>query len=194
MAKITLRKAAQISSSISTYIRKNAANLHYSFELVSNMNASDAFDKFNKKNFETTSTQFELSSINAKLRTKIGTENNNAGVNSLLSELGSINEQLVIVNGLLSSKTLAAEPAAIARVYTERYNKYVTQTASVYGQSDSLTGVSIDPSFVSYLETMLKKLNKRKIEINDNLIVINTTNFVDIDDVEFAFLENLGIV
>lgn len=187
--KVTLRKASQIVSQIENWKKDNIMTPAV---LLTKASVSDAESFLNKgrDSFLTyTNNVIVLHEISYKIKNSVGRVNSSVGINDRVGELNSIENTMKFIN---SFKGFIAKPTDFET--TIEMFKNLKQDTTQDWRYSGLDANFVDASLAENLKKVLSQCKKRKNKISDELLALNSSNHIDIDDNDYLILESLDIV
>lgn len=187
--KVTLRKAAQIISQIQNWKNENTVTPGVILNKSTVTDAQEFLNAGANKFSQFFQNTLELNAISCRIKNAVGVCNTQVGVTERVGELNAVETSIKFIN---TYRKWADAPTNIQQI-----NQLFVQIQADPNQDWRYSG--IDTSFVTdsmadTMKTQLSSLKKRKNTISDELVALNSSNHIEINDTDYAFLESLDIV
>lgn len=187
--KVTLRKAAQIISQIQNWKTENSVTPGV---MLSKNTVTDArsFLAAGAAKFTLfTENILRLNTITYQIKNAVGVKNTSVGITERVGELNGVETSIKFIN---TYRKWMEQPANIDQT-VQLFLEMQTDTNQDWRYS-SVESSFVDANTADTLKNRLSMLKKRKNVISDELVALNSSNHIDIDDTDYAFLESLDIV
>lgn len=193
--KITLRKAHALQLSIMQAFNESGLNpmgvlKRYEDPAKVVADASAVYQA-------TAAKQRELLAIYYDIRGAVATANGDTEINATLTEMALIDKLLEITKPLAKETTLRDDDAVLRAVKDlEEAAKNPASAAVVVnlGHRSGVTYSVVTKEMKEAAEKQLLTLKRRKIELTEKLLYLNTNNTVDLADDAVKALESYGVM
>lgn len=189
MVQINLRQADALKRNIAQFIKScsptNAVNISVYESNIGSVIATA------KQNFTTNlQNRIRLEGILASIKFAVGGVNDSSGVDQLLNEREK-NKSILSVLTDISNASPAPSPTAIdAQIKAQLKRNEINE----YSARDTVTVLLLDQATIDDIKGQVVAIKRRQNEISDALLVTNLNKSVIINDDDYKFLQNLGIV
>jgi len=192
--KITLRRAAQLQAEITRAMSEISLETTVRVEPVAVIAAktihTQHFQEFSQKYLVWT----DLNRILTQMRGAVGEANAQLGVAKLLSDDAGAKLRLAAITNVLATAKNNVYPGDQA--WEAVYNRAVeNQTAATdYYSGPTVVLKVLDEATVEKLKAEAALMRRRRNEISDRLLGINTNNTIEINEQDWNRLQDLGLV
>jgi hypothetical protein len=191
--KITLRRAAQLQSEITRAMSDISLQASVAVEPNPVIPAKTVYTQNFQRFSQSYLTWTDLNRICTQIRSAVGEANAQLGVARLLAEdAGAKLHQNVLTNLVAAGKAVYPGDQAWEAVYQRSLEKQNTEANSYYYKDPTMS--LLDENTVQKLKEELATVRRRRNEISDQLLGINTNNTIDINEQDWARLQDLGLV
>lgn len=188
--KINLRKADAIQKAITESIKSldlSGEVVVSEFETNVSVFLAEAENTFNKN----LDLFHRLTATLYFIRGEVGYQNWNAGISARLSTIAMLEKEIGLLTGL-STKKLQTSVEQIEKQIVKSNERPV----SVYGSSSSGSVVTtlITAEFADVVKKKLAELKRKRQEYKDELLTLNVSSYITLNETSVAVLREVGIV
>lgn len=186
--KITLRQAAALQTSIQSNIGDITGSI--SCDQPLSVYVSDPTQRIKDMGADIDKKLTQVSTLNQilyQIRKSVSAANQAAGINDFLADLASLNKRISVYETVVSEATPVDLLDVLGRIERAKNpsNQYPMETVHV----SALTQAQIDG-----YENCLKTLRRQRDKIKDDLISLNVTTKIELDDDSVAVLTEQGLI
>lgn len=187
--KVTLRKAAQIISQIQNWKNENTVTPGVMLSKSTVTNAREFLTSGAAKFTQFAETTLRLNDITYRIKNAVGVKNTEVGITERVGEMNGVETSIKFIN---TYRKWLDQPVNIEQ--TEVLFQQMQSDANQDWRYSTIEASFVEAGTTDSLKNRLSQLKKRKNVISDELVALNSSNHVVIDDADYAFLESLDIV
>lgn len=190
--KITLRRAAQLQAEIERTINELNVDPIASIEPNAAIGPAQVLNEYVEQFTATCGKWAELNRISTAIRASIGNANAQLGISGMLAEDAGAKKQQIFINRLLGQRARTPEFDAWSAKYDLEVEALRNDVSGYRSRNMALPLVT--KAFEQQCQENLKQLRRRRNELSERILAINTNNFIEVDDSDWTILENQGLV
>lgn len=190
--KVNLRKAATIQAEIRNYISE--LDIKLEVEIPFNRLEAETLMESSMRRLEANvSTTIKLLEVLTNIRMNVSTANTSSGISALLTKESSLKQSFKLLESLKNAKP--APSSTMLGTIIEKNMAADVNSYGGYGSHRASTDVSfMKNEFLSHIKQELTKLKREKIKIIESLLSLNIQTEIEINDHDYNYLVELGIV
>lgn len=196
--EVTLRKAHSLSKALLEQVRKTPLARTVTVSIYEDVEASDAATEAGEKLVAAVADGIKCIDAAYAIRLSIAKANLAAGVDGLLNEKARLDagEKLLsqAVDGSSDHSYTSAVDPAIARQKMDALKVRAAQPDKGYGVTEELTVKVATPEVTADLSTNLATMRRRKTEIADELLGLNTSTRVSLSPDVVTLLQRYNLI
>jgi hypothetical protein len=187
--KLNLRKSSALQESLKQFITQNMPTSDVRINQYEDVNSQ--LQKAETLFTEQTNSFFLFSDILYEIRKKVSTANQISGINDILTNVALIDKKIQFLSRLINSGEMIS-----SEVLTGKLEKLKTRDESSY-YSDSndnvITSIISSEKMLEFTET-LKFLKKEKQSLQDKLLELNISNYIELSDEIVSILQKESLI
>lgn len=194
--KITLRKAAQVQAEIVKRIGELSEPMSVAMEVNSAANPVET-QKQNIENFEKSLVSVgELTRIQYLIRGQVARVNHESGISQLLTRDAYLNAESKRLSNIARVRSVAQDAALLEASYLAKLEQQKTSAPNIYGRSstETITLELLTEKTREQMKAKLLEFKRERNQIADQILALNVSTHVEVQDQDWASLESLGVV